>query len=159
MFASVNLLITFLLSIEAASNGDTVMWNILGRKSLRLLPEDAACVPDKTYCSPSQSAIRSAQNSRLCDAVVCTPNSIVLSSLTDGNLGSSFITRSLNRLEILAQLNATYDVSLFRHILSSGFLDIKLWTEPRTVWKILTSQRFFDRVLNNIIDPFDVISL
>lgn len=123
MFCLVFFLLLFMRSTAASSDSheDAVMRNILAGKALLLSPEDTACTPGKTYCVPDlptsgiPSPSPNPKNFKRCSPTACTLSNTDLYSMTDGNLGSSYITRHLDRLEISAHLNATYDVSKLLH--------------------------------------------
>ncbi|XP_055353377.1 usherin-like [Paramacrobiotus metropolitanus] len=135
-------LFLFIIAATGQSGGnDSVMWNILNKKTLHLHPADAACVSPKTYCLPSDAPAAPARSDnpvQQCLVATCTPKDISISAINDENLGSVFVTRSLDRLELVANFSGiNYDVFHLRLVFSGNppaAIAIERFTEGATAW-------------------------
>ena len=86
------------------------MWDILsGNPRILLDPPDAACSPGERFCVPG--AVNAARTDSGCFALACTPQSAAFSSAVDGNLATSFVTRTLDQFNLTVDFRVRYQVS------------------------------------------------
>lgn len=86
------------------------MWNLVNVSMILIIPEDAACAFGRTFCVPIVTS-QNVSSSIRCFPALCSAQNRNLSTMTDGDLGSSFVTKRLDRFEILVKLGGKFDVS------------------------------------------------